>query len=145
MPAFTECKCCKEFEDLLDDKLSARCVTNREAFDTLILNKSVLEVAFIKHRRYKGNFTEVKEMTLKLVIFFVTILLVVLNISNITTYFNVATNMNSVFFPFIYWTFYSHIIKKHHKNFFSRKIKKKDQNQNLQLNCTWFLFAGSCF
>ena len=42
-----------------------------EAFDTLILNKSVLEVAFVKVRRYKNNCAEVKEMTLKLVIFFV--------------------------------------------------------------------------
>ena len=65
MPTFIECKCCKESKDLLDDKLSAGCVTNHEAFDTLILNKSVLEVAFIKHRRCKNNFTKVKEMTLK--------------------------------------------------------------------------------
>ena len=80
MPAFTECKCCKEFKDMLDDKLSAGCVANHEA---LMLNKSIIEVAFIKHRRYKGNFTEVKEMTLKLVIFFVTIMLAVLDTSNI--------------------------------------------------------------
>ena len=28
MPTFIECKCCKEFKDLLDDKLSVICVTN---------------------------------------------------------------------------------------------------------------------
>lgn len=54
MPTFIECKCRKEFKDLLDDKLSG-C----EAFDTLILNKSGLEVTFIKHCPYKSNFTEV--------------------------------------------------------------------------------------
>ena len=63
MPTFIEGKCCKEFKDLLDDKLSAGCVTNHEALDTLILSKSILEVAFMKHRRYNNNFTEVKEIT----------------------------------------------------------------------------------
>ena len=57
MPTFIECKCRKGFKDLLDDKPSG-CVTNDEAFDTLILNKSGLEVTFIKHRPYKSNFTE---------------------------------------------------------------------------------------
>ena len=74
MPTFIKYKCCKEFKDLLDDKLSAGCVTNHEAFDTVTLSKSVLEVAFIKHRCYKNNFTEVKEITLKLVTFFVAII-----------------------------------------------------------------------
>ena len=74
MPTFIEYKCYKEFKDLLDDKLSAGCVTNHEAFDTVTLSKSVLDVAFIKHRCYKNNFTEVKEITLKLVTFFVAII-----------------------------------------------------------------------
>ena len=68
----TECKCCKEFKDLLD-KLSAGCASDHDIFSKLILNKSVLKVEFVKHC-YKSNFTEVKEMTFKLVIFFVTII-----------------------------------------------------------------------
>ena len=59
MSTFIECKCCKEFKDLLDDKVSTGCVANYEAFDTLIPNKSVLEVALMK-RCYKNNFSEVK-------------------------------------------------------------------------------------
>ena len=57
MPTFTEFKC---------------CVIIHDAFDTLMLNKSVLQVAFIKQHRYKSSFIQVKEMTLKLAIFFVT-------------------------------------------------------------------------
>ena len=50
-------------------------LTNHESFDMLILNKSsVLEVAFTKHRCYKNSFTKVKEMTLKKMIFFITII-----------------------------------------------------------------------
>ena len=47
--------------------------------------------------------------------------------------------MNSVFFfrSFIELLF----IKKHYKIFFSKKIKKKDQNQN----CTWFLICWFVF
>ena len=74
IPTFIERKHCKKFKNLLDDMLSAGCVANHEAFDMLILNKSVLEVAFIKHLRYKNNFTKVKEITSKLMIFFVTII-----------------------------------------------------------------------
>ena len=36
MPTFIECKNRKKFKDLLDDTPSAGCVTNHEAFDTLI-------------------------------------------------------------------------------------------------------------
>ena len=58
VPAFIKCKSCKEFKGLLDDKPSAGCVTNDEAFvNMLILNKSVLKVAFIKRRSCKNNFT----------------------------------------------------------------------------------------
>ena len=47
MPTFIECRCCKKFKDLLVDELSSGCVTNHEAINTLILNKSDLEIAFI--------------------------------------------------------------------------------------------------
>jgi len=63
MPTFIECKCCKEYQGLLGDKLEVGCITENTNFDTLCLNKIVLETAFIRHRRYKNNFTDVKEMT----------------------------------------------------------------------------------
>ena len=67
MPTFIECKCCKEYQGLLGDKLEAGCITENTNFDTLCLNKIVLETAFIRHRHYKNNFTDVKEMTAKYV------------------------------------------------------------------------------
>ena len=39
MPTFIEFKCFKKSKDLLDDKLSAGCAENNEAFNTLKLNK----------------------------------------------------------------------------------------------------------
>ena len=68
MPTFIECKCCKEFDGLLKDKLDAGCITDHKDFDILCLHKSVLETAFIRHRRYKNTYTDVKEMTLKYVV-----------------------------------------------------------------------------
>ena len=63
MPTFIECKCCQEVADLLQDKLSKGCVTKHKDFDVLCLNKTVLETAYIKHRRYKKIFTNVKDMS----------------------------------------------------------------------------------
>lgn len=62
------CKCSHCFlmstfrfnKDLLGDNLSAGCVINHEAFNILILNKSALEVTFIKHYCFKSNLTEMK-------------------------------------------------------------------------------------
>ena len=65
MPTFIECKCCEEFPDLLKDKLDDACITDHKGFDVLCLHNSVLETAFIRHRRYKNNYTDAKEMTLK--------------------------------------------------------------------------------
>ena len=65
MPTFIECKCCEEFPDLLKDKLDDACITDNKDFDVLCLHNSVLETAFIRHRRYKNNYTDAKEMTLK--------------------------------------------------------------------------------
>lgn len=65
MPTFIESRCCKEFS-LLEDKLQeASCITLHKDFDVLLLHKTVLETAFIRHRRFKNNFTQVKEMTTK--------------------------------------------------------------------------------
>ena len=65
MPTFIECKCCEEFPDLLKDKLDDSCITDHKDFDVLCLHNSVLETAFIRHRRYKNNYTDAKEITLK--------------------------------------------------------------------------------
>ena len=65
MPTFIECKCCEEFPDLLKDKLDDSCITDHKDFDVLCLHNSVLETAFIRHRRYKNNYTDAKEITVK--------------------------------------------------------------------------------
>ena len=65
MPTFIECRCCREFQGLLDGKLENGCITSHKNFDTLCLYKIVLETAFIKYRCYKNIFTDVKEMTAK--------------------------------------------------------------------------------
>ena len=65
MPTFIECKCCEEFPDLLKDKLDDSCITDHKDFDVLCLHNSVLETAFIRHRRYKNNYPDAKEMTRK--------------------------------------------------------------------------------
>ena len=56
---------CEEFPDLLKDKLDDACITDRKDFDVLCLHNSVLETAFIRHRRDKNNYTDAKEITLK--------------------------------------------------------------------------------
>ena len=38
--------------------------SDHKDFDVLCLHNSVLETAFIRHRRYKNNYTDAKEMTL---------------------------------------------------------------------------------
>ena len=48
---FIECKCCEEFPDLLKDKLDDACITDHKDFYVLCLHNSVLETAFIRHRR----------------------------------------------------------------------------------------------
>ena len=65
MPTFIECKYCEEFPDLLKDKLDDACIRDHKDFDVLYLHNSVLETAFIRHRRYKNNYNDAKEMTLK--------------------------------------------------------------------------------
>ena len=68
MPTFKECKCCIEFSKLLRDKLEGvRCITEHKDFDIICLHKTVLQTAFIQHCRYKKNFTDVKNMTVKYV------------------------------------------------------------------------------
>ena len=57
-----ECKCCKEFNILREKLENLCCVTAHPDFETLILAPSVLEVSFIRHRRYQGNFKDFTEM-----------------------------------------------------------------------------------
>lgn len=66
MPSFLESICCKELP-LLNDKLqeSFSCITLHDDFDVLMLNKTVLETAFIRYRRFKNNFSQIKEITQK--------------------------------------------------------------------------------
>ena len=66
MPSLVESQCCKEFADLLESKLNeVDCITEHEEFETLCLNKIVLNTDFIRFRRYKKNFKLVKEMNNK--------------------------------------------------------------------------------
>ena len=54
-----ECKCCQESSILLNDKLdNIQCITLHPDFEILCLNSTVLETAFIRHRRYHRNFKE---------------------------------------------------------------------------------------
>ena len=96
-------------------------VTNHEAFDNLILYKLHLSNIVVI----------MKIMNLKLVILFVII------INSATLQFIFMLNMNSLFSL--------QVFKLHHKKLFCKMVIKKDQNQNLYINCSWFLFTDSYF
>ena len=64
MPSLVESQCCKEFADLSKFN-EVYCITEHEGFETLCLNKIVLNTAFIQFRRYNKNFKLVKEMNNK--------------------------------------------------------------------------------
>ncbi|XP_057290739.1 uncharacterized protein LOC130613407 [Hydractinia symbiolongicarpus] len=56
-----ECKCCLEFTTLLGEKLEENtCITLHKDFNILCLNRTVLETASIRHRRYQNNFKDIK-------------------------------------------------------------------------------------
>ena len=64
LPSIYECKCCREPEALLNDKLNGiSCVTLNEDFKILCLNKTVLDTAFVQHRRYLKNFKKIEKIT----------------------------------------------------------------------------------
>ena len=68
MPSLVESKCCRECANLKEDKLDhVKCVAEHEEFETLCLNKIVLNTAFIQYRRYKNNYNLVKQMNNKYV------------------------------------------------------------------------------
>ena len=68
MPSLVESKCCRECANLIEDKLDhVKCVAEHEEFETLCLNKIVLNTAFIQYRRYKNNYNLVKQMNNKYV------------------------------------------------------------------------------
>ena len=66
MPTLVEAKCCRECGNLLEDKLhSIKCITEHEEFETLCLNRIVLNIAFIQYRRFQKNYKLVKAMSNK--------------------------------------------------------------------------------
>ena len=63
-----ECKCCREYENLLSSKLQNQnidCISQHEEFLTLCLNTTVLETAFVLHRRRNRIFKEFDKMSNK--------------------------------------------------------------------------------
>ena len=55
-----ECKCCREC-NILEEKLQVvKCITESEDFKILCLNRTVLETACIRHRRYENKFQSIK-------------------------------------------------------------------------------------
>lgn len=62
-PTLVECKCCREFDKLLASKLTkVECISLHEEFKILCLNPTVLETAYILHRRRRGIFKEFDKM-----------------------------------------------------------------------------------
>ena len=65
-----ECVFCKEYSDLLRDKLNdIRCISYEDEFKTLCLNHIVLETPTIQYRGYKNNFTDIKSFPISKVYF----------------------------------------------------------------------------
>ena len=59
-----ECKCCREYENLLSSKLqNIDCISQREERKTLYRNNTVLENAFVLHRRRIRFFKEFDKMS----------------------------------------------------------------------------------
>jgi len=57
-----ECKCCRE-SNILGEKLQdLKCITDHPDFENLMLNPSVLELSFIRHRRYQNCFQDFNKM-----------------------------------------------------------------------------------
>ena len=85
MPTLIEAKCCRECENLLEDKLDfSKCITDYEEFDTLCLNEIVLNTASIQYnRRFKKNYKMVKDMNNKYVISFISYLVKIQILKNI--------------------------------------------------------------
>ena len=61
MPTLPESKCCKEFSQLLKEKLdSFNCITENQHFTDICLQKHILETAYIQNRRYNNKFADIK-------------------------------------------------------------------------------------
>ena len=68
IPTLVESKFCKEYSELLRDKLDGvNCIyiTQESDFVVNVFASICSGTAFIRHRRYKNNFTDVKKLTLK--------------------------------------------------------------------------------
>lgn len=60
-----ECLCCKECNIITEKLIGLKCITEHEDFENLILNESVLELAYISNRRYNNNFADIKKLNNK--------------------------------------------------------------------------------
>ena len=58
MDTLQECRCCKEFQELLvDDKFeSINCITEHPHFNDICLQTHVLEAAYMQNRRYNNRY-----------------------------------------------------------------------------------------
>ena len=55
LPTQDECKCCKDFQHFVDQYIGddCICITLHQNFETVCLNRTVLETAYICFLRYK--------------------------------------------------------------------------------------------
>ena len=64
MPSAIECRCCKEFQNILGEKLAKNinCVTQNSHFTDICIRRHVLETAYVQRRRYMKNYKEIKSL-----------------------------------------------------------------------------------
>ena len=60
-----ECKCCKECNILTEKLEGISCITEHEEFKNLILNPTVLELAYITRRRHNNNYKDFTKISNK--------------------------------------------------------------------------------
>ena len=60
-----ECLCCKECNIIMEKLQRLNCITEHEDFENLILNESVLELAYVSNRRYSNNYVDIKKLNNK--------------------------------------------------------------------------------
>ena len=64
METLPESRCCKEFHELLGEKLnSVNCVTENPRFKAVCLQSDVLETAYIQNRRYNNRNSNVSTVS----------------------------------------------------------------------------------
>ena len=66
MESSAECRCCKEFADLLGEKLTNNtCITENEYFELVFLQKPVLETAYMQNRHYNKKYSNMVSISNK--------------------------------------------------------------------------------